>query len=75
MATMNASNLYPTAPGKSTQEQRNPAGSGKVLTQMGKPRTDWNVPVLSPVAGAMGLGVPALLVMGVAAWWLFRQYN
>jgi hypothetical protein len=61
--------LYPGA-SASTQQTVNAGGSAKVPT-----RNDFDVPVLSGVAGAFGISVPILIAIGVLALFLIEKYD
>jgi hypothetical protein len=67
--TVSLGSIYPGS-SKTTQQARNVGGSAKVPT-----RTDFQVPILSDVAGYAGISIPVLIALGVLAWFLIEKYN
>lgn len=69
MGTIGAGDIY--AGRRSVAESVNTGGSSaKVPT-----RNDFQIPVLSNVGSSFGLSLPALLVLGVIAFWLIQKYD
>lgn len=67
MGTM--ASIYPGT--YSTQQARNVGGgSAKVPSRM-----DFDVPVLPSLSRYSGLSIPALVAVGVLAWFLIERYD
>ena len=70
MSTMAIGSLYPTTARMSGQESVNAGGTAKVPT-----RHEFEIPVLPGVAGYFGIGLPALIALGVLGWFLIERYD